>query len=284
MNSLVEARGVSKVYGNSVVLRNVSFTIERGSIVGLIGPNGAGKTTTLRSILGLTSYEGHLTVVGKNPRRGRHRIMERVCFIADVGILPGWLKVSDALDYLSYVHPKFNRQKACAILSATDIPASSLVKELSKGMLTQVHLAFVMAIEVDLLVLDEPTLGLDIIYRKTFYQNLLNDYCDRETTVIISTHQVEEVETILTHLLFLDEGTIILDSRMDQLPDLFKEVLVSSEDFEKAEALGPIYSRECLGKRAMIFEHTPMPILAEFGQVQTPSVADLFMAKRERAE
>ena len=281
MNNLVEARGVSKEYGNSVVLRNVSFTIERGSIVGLIGPNGAGKTTTLRSILGLTSYEGHLTVVGKNPRRGRHRIMERVCFIADVGILPGWLKVSDALDYLTYVHPKFNRQKACSILSATDIPASSLVKELSKGMLTQVHLAFVMAIEVDLLVLDEPTLGLDIIYRKTFYQNLLNDYCDRETSVIISTHQVEEVETILTHLLFLDEGKIILDSRMDQLPDLFKEVLVSSEDFEKAEALGPIYSRECLGKRAMIFENTPASILAEFGQVQTPSVADLFMAKME---
>jgi len=281
MNSLVEARGVSKEYGNSVVLRDVSFTIERGSIVGLIGPNGAGKTTTLRSILGLTSYEGHLTVVGKNPRRGRHRIMERVCFIADVGILPGWLKVSDALDYLTYVHPKFNRQKACSILSATDIPASSLVKELSKGMLTQVHLAFVMAIEVDLLVLDEPTLGLDIIYRKTFYQNLLNDYCDRETSVIISTHQVEEVETILTHLLFLDEGKIVLDSRMDQLPDLFKEVLVSSEDFEKAEALGPIYSRECLGKRAMIFENTPAPILAEFGQVQTPSVADLFMAKME---
>ena len=281
MNSLVEARGVSKEYGNSVVLQDVSFTIERGSIVGLIGPNGAGKTTTLRSILGLTSYEGHLTVVGKNPRRGRHRIMERVCFIADVGILPGWLKVSDALDYLSYVHPKFNRQKACSILSATDIPASSLVRELSKGMLTQVHLAFVMAIEVDLLVLDEPTLGLDIIYRKTFYQNLLNDYCDRETTVIISTHQVEEVESVLTHLLFLNEGKIILDSRMDQLPDLFKEVLVSSEDFEKAEALGPIYSRECLGKRAMIFENTPVPILAEFGQVQTPSVADLFMAKME---
>ena len=281
MNSLVEARGVSKEYGNSVVLQDVSFTIESGSIVGLIGPNGAGKTTTLRSILGLTSYEGHLTVVGKNPSRGRHRIMERVCFIADVGILPGWLKVSDALDYLSYVHPKFNRQKACSILSTTDIRTSSRIKELSKGMLTQVHLAVVMAIEVDLLVLDEPTLGLDIIYRKTFYQNLLNDYCDRETTVIISTHQVEEVETILTHLLFLNEGKIILDTRMDQLADVFKEVLVSSEDFEKAEALGPIYSRECLGKRAMIFENTPAPMLAEFGQVQTPSVADLFLAKME---
>ena len=281
MNSLVEARGVSKEYGNSVVLQDVSFTIESGSIVGLIGPNGAGKTTTLRSILGLTSYEGHLTVVGKNPSRGRHRIMERVCFIADVGILPGWLKVSDALDYLSYVHPKFNRQKACSILSTTDIPTSSRIKELSKGMLTQVHLAVVMAIEVDLLVLDEPTLGLDIIYRKTFYQNLLNDYCDRETTVIISTHQVEEVESILTHLLFLNEGKIILDTRMDQLPDVFKEVLVSSEDFEKAEALGPIYSRDCLGKRAMIFENTPEPMLAEFGQVQTPSVADLFLAKME---
>ena len=281
MNSLVEARGVSKEYGNSVVLQDVSFTIESGSIVGLIGPNGAGKTTTLRSILGLTSYEGHLTVVGKNPSRGRHRIMERVCFIADVGILPGWLKVSDALDYLSYVHPKFNRQKACSILSTTDIPTSSRIKELSKGMLTQVHLAVVMAIEVDLLVLDEPTLGLDIIYRKTFYQNLLNDYCDRETTVIISTHQVEEVESILTHLLFLNEGKVILDTRMDQLPDVFKEVLVSSEDFEKAEALGPIYSRDCLGKRAMIFENTPEPMLAEFGQVQTPSVADLFLAKME---
>ena len=283
MNSVVEAKKVCKDYGNSVALENVSFTIEKGSIVGLIGPNGAGKTTTLRSILGLTPYGGHLSVVGNNPRRGRHRIMERVCFIADVGILPGWLKVSDAIDYLNHVHPKFNREKACSILSATDMPTSSQVKELSKGMLTQLHLALVMAIEVDLLVLDEPTLGLDIIYRKTFYKNLLNDYCNRETTILISTHQVEEVEPLLTHLLFLDRGKIVLDCRMDQLPDLFSEVMVSSEDFEKAQALKPIYSRNYLGQRAMIFENIPANELVEFGQVQAPSVADLFMAKMERA-
>ena len=264
MNSVVEAKKVCKDFGDSVALENVSFTIEKGSIVGLIGPNGAGKTTTLRSILGLTPYGGHLSVVGNNPRRGRHRIMERVCFIADVGILPGWLKVSDAIDYLNHVHPKFNREKACSILSATDIVTSSQVKELSKGMLTQLHLALVMAIEVDLLVLDEPTLGLDIIYRK-------------------STHQVEEVEPLLTHLLFLDRGKIVLDCRMDQLPDLFSEVKVSSEDFEKAQALKPIYSRNCLGHRAMIFENIPANELVEFGQVQAPSVADLFMAKMERA-
>ena len=284
MIRVVEARGVSKAYGNSVALNDVSFNIDKGSIVGLVGPNGAGKTTTLRSILGLTACKGHLSVVGKNPRRGRHQIMERVCFIADVGILPSWLKVSDGLDYLNHVHPKFNLQKARSILSTTDIPMSSRVKELSKGMVTQLHLALVMAIEVDLLVLDEPTLGLDIMYRKTFYQNLLHDYFNRETAVLISTHQVEEVESLLTHLLFLDRGKIVLDSRIDQLPSLYSQVLVSSEDWEKAQALGPIYARNCLDKKAMIFEDMPATKLVEFGQVQVPSVADLFMAKMHRVK
>ncbi|MBT6950233.1 MAG: ABC transporter ATP-binding protein, partial [Gammaproteobacteria bacterium] len=215
MSEIVEVRNVSKHFGDFAALDDVSFNISPGSIVGLIGPNGAGKTTTLKSILGLTGFDGEMRVLGEDPRSGRHKIMERVCFIADVGVLPRWLRVSDALNYIQGIHPRFNRDRAEVMLAETKISKRSKVKELSKGMVTQLHLALVMAIEVDLLVLDEPTLGLDILFRKAFYERLLNDYFDNETSIIISTHQVEEIESLLTHLLFINGGRIVLDCPMD---------------------------------------------------------------------
>ena len=279
MSTVIEAQGMSKSYGNFNALDGISFAIQPGSIVGLIGPNGAGKTTTLKALLGLIEFEGHLSVLGADPRKGRHSLMESVCFIADVGVLPRWLKVSNALDYAAGVHPKFNRQRAEEMLAATNIPMNKRVKQLSKGMVTQLHLSLVMAIDVELLILDEPTLGLDILYRKSFYESLLNDYCDKQTSIIISTHQVEEIESLLTHLLFIDKGKIILDSRMDDLASQYGEVLVSPDDWTRAEALVPIYSRDLLGKKAMIFENVAADDLAILGDVSLPSVADLFVAK-----
>ncbi|MFQ3222230.1 MAG: ABC-2 type transport system ATP-binding protein [Parasphingorhabdus sp.] len=279
MSTVIEAQGMSKSYGNFNALDDISFAIQPGSIVGLIGPNGAGKTTTLKALLGLIQFDGDLSVLGADPRKGRHSLMERVCFIADVGVLPRWLKVSNALDYAAGVHPKFNRQRAEEILAATNIPMNKRVKQLSKGMVTQLHLSLVMAIDVELLILDEPTLGLDILYRKSFYERLLNDYCDKQTSIIISTHQVEEIESLLTHLLFIDGGKIILDSAMDDLASKYAEVLVSPDDWARAGALAPIYSRDLLGKKAMIFEDIAADDLAILGDVSVPSVADLFVAK-----
>ncbi|MBT5198544.1 MAG: ABC transporter ATP-binding protein, partial [Gammaproteobacteria bacterium] len=221
MSEIVEVRNVSKHFGDFAALDDVSFNISPGSIVGLIGPNGAGKTTTLKSILGLTGFDGEMRVLGEDPRSGRHKIMERVCFIADVGVLPRWLRVSDALNYIQGIHPRFNRDRAEVMLAETKISKRSKVKELSKGMVTQLHLALVMAIEVDLLVLDEPTLGLDILFRKAFYERLLNDYFDNETSIIISTHQVEEIESLLTHLLFINGGRIVLDCPMDEIDEIY---------------------------------------------------------------
>lgn len=282
MNNIVEVRGVSKYFGEVAAMDDVSFEIQPGSIVGLIGPNGAGKTTTLKSILGLSSFDGQMSVMGTDPRQGRHKVMERVCFIADVGVLPRWLKVSDAIAYIEGVHPGFDRSRAEAILAETKISPNQKVKQLSKGMVTQLHLALVMAINVDLLVLDEPTLGLDILYRKTFYEKLLNDYFDHETSIIVSTHQVEEIESLLTHLLFINDGRIVLDCAMDQLEDIYTEVLVAPEQFVSATARGPIHSRDILGKKAMIFENVDRDELAALGEVHSPSVADLFVAKMQR--
>ena len=282
MSGVVQARGMSKRYGNFEALRDISFDIETGSIVGLIGPNGAGKTTTLKALLGLTRFDGELQVLGMDPRRRRHEIMKRVCFIADVGVLPRWLKVCDAIDYVDGVHEGFNREKAEALLRETNILPGQKVRQLSKGMVTQLHLALVMAIEVDLLVLDEPTLGLDILYRKSFYERLLNDYFDHSTSIIISTHQVEEIESLLTHLIFIDEGRIILSCSMDELPSLYSEVLVAPEDVERALAYAPMHTREMLGKRSMIFENVSVETLGHFGEVHTPSVADLFVAKMQK--
>ena len=282
MSEIVKVRKVSKHFGEFAALDNVSFNISQGSIVGLIGPNGAGKTTALKSILGLTDFDGEMSVLGEDPRSGRHKIMKRVCFIADVGVLPRWLRVSDAMDYIQGVHPRFNRDRAELMLAETKIPKRNKVKELSKGMVTQLHLALVMAIEVDLLVLDEPTLGLDILFRKAFYERLLNDYFDTETSIIISTHQVEEIESLLTHLLFINGGRIVLDCPMDEIDEIYSEVLVPSNNLQRANALAPIHSRDMLGQKAMIFENVPKEELKNLGELHAPNVADLFVAKMHR--
>ena len=282
MNETVEVRNVSKYFGEFAALDNVSFNISPGAIVGLIGPNGAGKTTALKSILGLTDFDGEMSVLGEDPRSGRHKIMERVCFIADVGVLPRWLRVSDAMNYIQGIHPRFNRDRAEFMLAETKIPKRNKVKELSKGMVTQLHLALVMAIEVDLLVLDEPTLGLDILFRKAFYERLLNDYFDKETSIIISTHQVEEIESLLTHLLFINGGQIVLDCPMDEVDKIYSEVLVPQNNLQRANALAPIHTRDMLGQKAMIFENVPKEELKNLGELHAPSVADLFVAKMHR--
>ena len=279
MTTIVEAKGLSKRFGSFKALDGVDLNIEAGAITGLIGPNGAGKTTTLKALIGLCDFDGELLVAGHDPRQGRHRLMEEICFIADVGILPKWMKVREVLSYVEGVHPRFDRSKAEKFLATTQIPSNKKIKALSKGMVTQLHLALVMAIDVKLLVLDEPTLGLDIIYRKEFYDRLLNDYYDGNRTVIISTHQVEEIEALLTHLVFINRGRIALDVQMSELADRYTEVLVDRTVQERAEQLGPIYRRSILGKQAFIFEGVAREALAELGELHTPSVSDLFVAK-----
>jgi ABC-2 type transport system ATP-binding protein len=283
MSEIVKAQGLTKHYGDFAALENVSFSVEKGSIVGLIGPNGAGKTTTLKAILGLTDFDGGLEVLGNDPREGRHRVMERVCFISDVGVLPRWMRVREVLDYVQGVHPQFSRERAEGFLDETDIRKDHKIRQLSKGMVTQLHLAIVMAINVDLLVLDEPTIGLDILYRKSFYERLLNDYFDNETSIIISTHQVEEIESLLTHLLFINEGRIVLDSPMDALSEIYAEVLVSPDKVEEGLSMNPLHVQEMLGKKRMLFEHGDRERIEELGELHVPSVADLFVAKMQRA-
>ncbi len=279
MTNIVEAKSLHKSFGNFVALDEVSLSIPAGSISGLIGPNGAGKTTTLKSLLGLCDVEGEISVVGRDPRIARHKLMEDVCFIADVGILPKWLTVSQVLNYVAAVHPRFSSKKAEDLLSTTEIPSNKRIKNLSKGMVTQLHLALVMAIDVRLLVLDEPTLGLDIIYRKEFYDRLLNDYYDGNRTIIISTHQVEEIETLLSHLVFIDKGKVVLNALMSDLSEQYFEVLVSPDKLADAEALGPIHQRNLLGKKSFIYEGLEKAQLKGLGEIYTPSVADLFVAK-----
>ncbi|MEZ5491590.1 MAG: ABC transporter ATP-binding protein [Gammaproteobacteria bacterium] len=279
METVVKANSLSKHYGKFQALDGINLSIPAGAIAGLIGPNGAGKTTTLKALLGLCDFDGELLVVDRDPRKSRHKLMEDVCFIADVGILPRWMKVSQAIDYVEGVHPRFQRDKAEAFLATTEIKRNSRIKALSKGMVTQLHLALVMSIDVKLLVLDEPTLGLDIIYRKEFYDRLLNDYYDGGRTVIISTHQVEEIETLLTHLLFIDRGRIVLDLPMSSIADRFIEVLVRAEDLDEAMELHPIYTRNLLGKKACLFENCSREQLSRFGELHTPGVSDLFVAK-----
>ena len=279
MSHIVEARALTKTYGSLKALDGIDLTIPTGAISGLIGPNGAGKTTALKALIGLCNVEGELQVAGRDPRTARHKLMEDVCFIADVGVLPKWFKVSQVIDYVEGVHPKFDRGKTEKILSTTDIPAHKRIKELSKGMVTQLHLALVMAIDVKLLVLDEPTLGLDIIYRKEFYDRLLNDYYDGDRTIVISTHQVEEIETLLSHLIFINRGKIVLDAMMTDLADIYTEVVVNPEKIAQADALHPLHIRELLGKKSYTFESVPKAELQSLGELYTPSVADLFVAK-----
>jgi len=274
----IEARGLRKVYGTTIALDGIDLRVEEGRILGLIGPNGAGKTTALDAILGLTSYQGELKVLGRDPWAERDRLMQDVCFIADVAVLPRWMRVSQALDYVAGVHPRFDRAKAEGFLAKTTIKRSSKVRELSKGMVTQLHLALVMAIDAKLLVLDEPTLGLDLLYRKQFYDSLLNDYFDRSRTIIVTTHQVEEVQHVLTDLMFINHGRIVLDCTMEAIETRYLEVMVQPEHVASARALKPIHERQVFGRSILLFEGVDRPHLAALGEVRTPGVADLFVA------
>ncbi|HET7651106.1 MAG TPA: ABC transporter ATP-binding protein [Gammaproteobacteria bacterium] len=283
MSVLVKARGLGKSYGSLRALDNVDFDIEEGCIVGLIGPNGAGKTTALKAILGLTEFEGELDVFGHDPRISRHRLLNDVSFIADVAVLPRWLKVSNAVEFVEAVHPRFNRERAMHFLERTKIRQRSKVGELSKGMVTQLHLALIMAIDAKLLVLDEPTLGLDILYRKEFYTTLLNDYFDGKRTIIVTTHQVEEIEKILTHLMFINNGRVTLNLSMEEVAEQYAEVLVNPDKAAVAQTLKPLYERDVFGKKLYLFEGVERDKLAELGELHTPSVADIFVAKMKGA-
>jgi ABC-2 type transport system ATP-binding protein len=274
----IDARGLRKKYGTSVALDGLDLKIEEGRIVGLIGPNGAGKSTALSAILGLTSYEGGLEVMGRKPWTERDLLMRDVCFIADVAVLPRWMKVSQALDYVEGVHPRFDRIKAEGFLDRTNIKRSSKVGQLSKGMVTQLHLALVMAIDAKLLVLDEPTLGLDLLYRKQFYDTLLNDYFDHSRTILVTTHQVEEIQDILTDVLFINRGRIILDSSMEALEGRYTELMALPEQAAAARALGPIHERQVFGRSILLFDNVSRDRLADLGDLRTPSIADLFVA------
>jgi len=276
--SCIEARGLRKTYGATVALDNVNLQVEEGRILGLIGPNGAGKSTALNAILGLIPYEGELKVLGRNPWTARDQLMREVCFIADVAVLPRWLRVSQALDYVAGVHPRFDRKKAEYFLARTDIKTKSRVRELSKGMVTQLHLALVMAIDAKLLVLDEPTLGLDILYRKQFYDSLLNDYFDRRRTIVVTTHQVEEIQQVLTDLMFINHGRIMLNCSMEEFESRYAEVMVTPEHVAAARALRPLHERQVFGRSILLFDRADRQQLAALGEVHTPSIADLFVA------
>jgi ABC-2 type transport system ATP-binding protein len=283
MTSLVNARGVSKHFGSVRAVDDVSFEIEKGKILGLIGPNGAGKTTLLKAVLGLTDCEGDLSVLGFNPFRQRKQLMQNICFIADVAVLPRWIKVTQLLDFVESIHPNFSRPRAEELLKQTNVRLGAKVKELSKGMVTQLHLSIIMAIDAKLLVLDEPTLGLDILFRKEFYANLLNDYFDEERTILITTHQVEEIENLLTDVMFINDGKILLDASMDSLSEKYVELLASGEGAQKARGLGPIAESEMFGKSVMLFEGVSRDHLEGLGEIRIPSVADLFVAKIKEA-
>ena len=274
----IEARGLRKTFGTTIALDGVNLRVEEGRILGLIGPNGAGKTTLLNAILGLTAYEGELRVLGRDPWAERDQLMRDVCFIADVAVLPRWMRVSQALDYVVGVHPRFDRSKAEGFLAKTTIRHGSKVRELSKGMVAQLHLALVMAIDARLLVLDEPTLGLDILYRKQFYDSLLNDYYDRSRTIVVTTHQVEEIENVLTDVMFIDRGRIALSCSMDEFESRFREVAVRADQAAAARALKPIHERQSLGRSILLFDRVDGQQLATLGDVRTPSIADLFVA------
>jgi ABC-2 type transport system ATP-binding protein len=278
MNPLIVARRLRKCYGNHVALDNVDLTIEAGRIVGLVGPNGAGKTTALRAILGLTEFQGELSVLGMDPRRQRDELMQHVSFIADVAVLPRWIRVAEVVDFVDGVHPRFSRDKCLAFLARTKIRPSQRVRELSKGMIVQLHLALVMAIDARLLVLDEPTLGLDILYRKTFYHNLLSDYFDQQKTILVTTHQIEEIEHVLTDLLFIREGRIVLDTSMDAFAERFVELEVHPDRAPAARALKPLHERQIFGKSIFLFDGVDRSHLAELGELRKPSVSDLFVA------
>jgi ABC-2 type transport system ATP-binding protein len=279
----IEARGLRKAFGTTIALDGVNLRVEEGRILGIIGPNGAGKTTALNAILGLTPYEGELKVLGRDPWKQRDQLMCDVCFISDVAVLPRWMRVWQALDYVGGVHPRFDRARAEGLLAKTSISHGSRVRELSKGMVTQLHLALVMAVDARLLVLDEPTLGLDILFRKQFYDSLLNDYFDRSRTIVVTTHQVDELQHVLTDLMFINRGHVVLDCSMEEFESRYLEVTVHPDQLAAARALKPIHERQTLGRSMLLFDRgvnqkIDRQQLAAFGDVRTPSIADLFVA------
>jgi ABC-2 type transport system ATP-binding protein len=276
--TVIEARGLRKAFKTTIAVDGVNLRVEEGRILGLIGPNGAGKTTALNAILGLTPYQGELRVLGRDPWTERDQLMRDVCFIADVAVLPRWIKVSQVLDYVAGVHPRFDRAKAEGFLTKTTIRHESKVRELSKGMVAQLHLALVMAIDARLLVLDEPTLGLDILYRKQFYDSLLNDYFDRSRTIVVTTHQVEEIQNVLTDVMFMNRGRIVFDCSMDELESRYLEVMVHPERLAAARALKPMNERQVFGRSILLFDAVDRQQLGALGDVRTPSIADLFVA------
>jgi len=278
MNNVIEARGLTKRYRNTIAVDHIDLQIPAGRIVGLIGPNGAGKTSALKAILGLATYTGELTVLGKNPSKDRAALMEDVCFIADVAVLPRWIRVGQLIELTENIHPKFSREKCLNYLASTKIRLDNRVKQLSKGMVVQLHLAIVMAIDVKLLVLDEPTLGLDILFRKKFYTNLLNDYFDEERTIIITTHQVEEIEHILSDLIFIQDGRIALDCSMEEVQESYVELVVAPDKAAAARELQPLYERELFGRFIFLYKNSNREQLKTLGELHTPSVADLFVA------
>jgi ABC-2 type transport system ATP-binding protein len=278
MSAVISARNLTKRFEHTVAVDNVSFEIPAGRIVGLIGPNGSGKTTALKAILGLSTFDGELNVLGFNPQTQRDELMKEVCFIADVAVLPRWIKVREAIEFVAGVHPKFNRTKCESYLAHTKLKPDMKVKHMSKGMVVQLHLALVMAIDAKLLVLDEPTLGLDILYRKQFYQNLLEDYFDENKTIIVTTHQVEEIEHILTDLMFIRDGKIVLSSTMDEVSDRFVEVMVTQEQYSAAKSMNPIDERSVFGKSVMLFDGIPRNELNRLGETRNVGIADLFVA------
>lgn len=281
---VITARNLSKTYKGARALDGTSFEIPAGRIVGLIGPNGAGKTTALKALLGLIRFDGEMSVLGRDPRTQRDALMNDVCFIADVAVLPRWMRVRDAIDFVEGVHPRFDRARCERFLANTKLGPKQRVREMSKGMIVQLHLALVMAIDARLLVLDEPTLGLDILYRKQFYQRLLEDYFDEQKTIIVTTHQVEEIEHILTDVLFIQNGKIVLDAPMDDLSDRFVEVLVNAEHLDAARAHRPIDERALpFGKTVMLFDSVPVSTLSTYGETRTPGLADLFVATMKGA-
>jgi len=279
MTSLVTARNVSKHYGKLRAVDDISFDIEKGCITGLIGPNGAGKTTLLKALLGLTDCQGSLSVLGLDPFRQRRELMQNICFIADVAVLPRWIRVNQLLDFVEAVHNNFSRKKAEDLLAKTKILPKAKVRQLSKGMVTQLHLSIITAIDATLLILDEPTLGLDIIFRKDFYGNLLEDYFNEERTIMITTHQVEEVENLLTDVMFINDGRIVLDASMEALPEQYVELLASGDNADEARKLNPIYERDVFGKKVFTFEGINREQLTGLGELRTPDIADLFVAK-----
>jgi ABC-2 type transport system ATP-binding protein len=278
MTAIIEARGLTKHYGDTPVLRGVDLNVAPGRIVGLIGPNGAGKTTAIKAILGLTSFDGELKVLGLDPRTQRDALMKEVCFIADVAVLPRWMCVAQAVEFVAGVHPRFDRKRAEEFLSRTDIKMHKRVRQLSKGMVTQLHLALILAIDAKLLVLDEPTLGLDLLFRRSFYDNLLNDYFNKERTILVTTHQVEEIENILTDIIFIQHGKITLDSSMETLGERFMQLVPTPANVDRARALNPFWEREIFGRVAMLFDGRKQEELGALGETRAPSVADLFVA------